>query len=103
MPVLLGDDAAVERWLDVDSHKTITREMIQPYESQHGPMQIKFHKVTQKMSKPSFQGEECVKRIQAPKTLAAFFAPPAKKERTGKKTSEQMKSSGAVKNEKEDT
>jgi putative SOS response-associated peptidase YedK len=67
MPVILHDDAAAAKWLDIENQKTITREMIQP----HG--RLKFHKVTKRMSKASFQGAECVERLMPPTTISNFF------------------------------
>ena len=66
MPVILHDDAAAAKWLDIENQKTITREMIQP----HG--RLKFHKA-KRMSKASFQGAECVERLMPPTTISNFF------------------------------
>ncbi len=75
MPVILHDDAAAAKWLDVDNQRTITRDMIQPHDRDGGGMSIpiKFHKVTPKMSKASFDGVECVERLRPPTTVTKFF------------------------------
>ena len=73
MPVML-DDAAAAKWLDVERQKTITRDMIRPQE-----LPIRFHKVTQKMSKASFEGDECVQRLRQPSTMSNFFHPVKKR------------------------
>ncbi|KAI5059317.1 hypothetical protein GOP47_0025636 [Adiantum capillus-veneris] len=60
MPVILGDQQAIDNWLNVDQPYESLRAVMQPYEHQD----LVWYPVTPAMGKTSYDGPECIKQLK---------------------------------------